>query len=151
MNKENLKKLNQFDCSAEYHKITESTICTDGVKFLADNADCYWFLTAIASWQNEAMKDEMLREMQFWKLMPYPQEGTFKPETEGGILHHQKAECRPDAILICERDTGDAAIIQEIGYTDFPFDALPVAKIWAKPLRLAGSLFVSTLLLPSEY
>jgi hypothetical protein len=107
MNIEALKTLNGFTGTEHYYSYLGGLKLTDGVKFLADNADSYWLLDAIASYQGAAKKDPMLREMQFWTLKTDVRKGT--------------------AVLTCERDSGNVAFTQEIPFTDFP---LPEIKVW---------------------
>ena len=95
--------LAQFSGTEEYHKFSPLSrlVATDGVKWLAESAEAYWLLDAIASYQQKCSKDAMLRDFQAWTL-------TVKDGT---------------ATLKCERDTGDKKPIrQEIEYTDFPLD-----------------------------
>ena len=95
-------ELAQFTGTEAYHRLfifNRKNVTTDGVKFLVDNGECYWLLDAISSHQKTAMKDEMLRDFQIWKL---------------------KVNSDKSAILTCERDTDDVAITQKIPYTDFP-------------------------------
>ena len=113
-----------------YNAITHaaSMVYTDGVKTLAEMAGAYWLIDAIASHQPEALKDKMLLEMQFWTL-------TVKDGS---------------AVLMCERDTGDIAITQDIPYTDFP---LPVMRVWLEPGYTSignGPQKVMVAMLPSE-
>lgn len=94
---------------------------TDGVKYLADKCDAYWLIDAICSHQPEAQKDEMLRYEQYW---------TLKKEDDKWVL-------------ICNRDIGDEAFRQVIGFSDFPLDEI---EIWVGPLDETKY----TLYLPSE-
>ena len=80
-------------------------VYTDGVKMMADMCEAHWLIDAIVSYQKRCMKDEMLRQMQFWTL-----------KVDDG-----------SAILVCERDTGNVFLTQKIDTTDFP---LPEMKIW---------------------
>ena len=44
-------------------------VLTDGAKFVADNGGAhgaYWLMDAIASHQPKALRNEMLRDIQFW-------------------------------------------------------------------------------------
>jgi hypothetical protein len=85
-------------------------VFTDGVKYLADTAEAYWLIDAIASYQSDARltKHPMLKYMQFWKL-----------EVKDG-----------KGILTCVADTGrKPAITQEIEFTDFP---LPGVEVWVE-------------------
>ncbi|HEY9598449.1 MAG TPA: DUF6011 domain-containing protein [Cyanophyceae cyanobacterium] len=78
---------------------------TQGVQHLAERAQCYWLLDAIASWQ---IKPKIKREpFQVWT-----------------ITVNQKKE----AVLTCVRDTGAKPLAtQRIEYTDFP---LPEMKFY---------------------
>jgi hypothetical protein len=74
---------------------------TDGVKYLAEQCEAYWLLDAIASHQTkQLLSDQMLREFQIWILKVNLEDSTAK--------------------LICERDTDDVVLTQDIPYTDFP-------------------------------
>ena len=98
----------QFYGTENYHRwspLFSGHLLTDGVNWLCENADCFWLVDAIASYHAEAMKDEMMRDMQFWTL-----------KVKDG-----------KATLIGERDTGNVAFTQEIPFTDFPLDEI---KIW---------------------
>ena len=53
-------------------------VLTDGAKFVADNGGrngAYWLVDAIASHQPKALKNEMLREIQFWTLVVKEKDG----------------------------------------------------------------------------
>jgi hypothetical protein len=41
--------LAQFTGTTQYHQITTRTVLTDGTRYLADAAGCYWLMDAIAS------------------------------------------------------------------------------------------------------
>lgn len=97
---------------------------TEGTKWLADNAGAYWLMDAIASYQKDCEKDEMLCDMQFWTLR----------------VNEDKT-----ATLICERDTDDVAFKQEIEYTDFPLKEI---KLYCAS---GGPQNTMVILLPGEY
>lgn len=104
----------------EWHRHwTKAFSYTDGVKAMADQCCAYWLIDAIASHQTnpKIRQDSMLQDFQLW---------TLKVEDSS-------------ASLICERDTDDIALTQEISLTNFP---LPEIKLY-----LTGGV----LLLPSEY
>ena len=92
-------------------------VLTDGAKFVADNggtSGAYWLMDAIASHQPKALKDERLREIQFWKLTVTEKDG------------------RKSAVLTCRADSGEKpAITQRIEYTDFD---LPEIDLWVGPV-----------------
>lgn len=112
-----------------YHRLSPlfpSFVGTDGTKFLAENAGCYWLMDAICSHQPKAMRDSMLRDFQVWK---------FKKDGKGG------------GVLTCERDTDDVAFRQAIQYTDFPLDEI---KLYVCPGEVQGRP-VQVCMLTSEY
>ncbi|MGB3766531.1 MAG: DUF6876 family protein [Phormidesmis sp.] len=115
--------LGQFTGTVQWHRWSNLTdlICTDGVKYLADEAGAYWLLDAIASHQlNPALKDsQRLQEFQVWIL---------------------KVEADKSCQLTCAEDSDIApVVIQDIEFTDFP-----LAEI---KLYVCGNV----ILLPSEY
>ena len=126
-------ELAQFTGTECYHRwspLFPRMVLTDGAKFVADNGGkhgAYWLADAIASHQPRALKNERLREIQFWKLTVKEKNG------------------RKSAILTCRVDSGEEpAITQRIDYTDFD---LPEIDLWVGPVD--ENRFV--LLLPSEY
>lgn len=110
--------LAQFSGTECYYKHWLGLKLTDGAHYLSENG-AGWLIDAIASYQTKTWlaSEPMLREIQFWKL----------------TVHADSS-----ATLICERDTNDIAITQEIEYTDFP---LPEIKLY---------LSNNVLMLPSE-
>ena len=114
------RNLNQFTGTEQYHRfsIISKLVITDGVKYLCDKANCYWLMDIISSYQSTCNKDEMLRDMQFWTV---------------------KKTGKNTAVVICERDTDDVALTQDIPLTDFPLDTI---KLYCQN---------GVILLPSEY
>lgn len=101
MTKSNLN-LEQFTGSETFYLHSSKRLSyTEGVKYLADHANAYWLIDAIASYQDspQISRDPMLKEIQFWKL---------------------RVSNDDSAILTCERDSDDIALTQKIEYTDFP-------------------------------
>jgi hypothetical protein len=92
-------ELNQFTGSTEFYRHwLKGFRYTEGVRFLAEHARCYWLIDLIASLQVRALKDAWLREFQLWEL--FVKDGS--------------------AILACSRDSDDVAFRQTIEATDFP-------------------------------
>jgi hypothetical protein len=91
--------LNTFIGTTHYYRHWSGMRFTDGVKFLADTTNCYWFLDVIASGQAKALRDPALREFQLWELRVADRAAT----------------------VVCSRDSDDEAFRQDIEYTDFPF------------------------------
>jgi len=112
--------LNQFSGTNHYYRHwAMRLVYTDGVKYVANDADAYWLLDAISSYQTRTfLKDPMLQEFQVWKLT---------------------VNANDTVTLVCERDTNDVVLSQEIAYTDFPLDEI---KFY---------LVEGVLMLPSEY
>ena len=121
--------LNQFSGTSELYKHwLKQFSYTDGVKFLADQANAHWLVDAIASHQPPLLRDEMLKEFQIWKLVVNAEDKTAK--------------------LICERDTNDVAVTQDILFTDFP---LPEIKLFlvAKVLMLPSGVLITKMFIDS--
>ena len=113
-------QLLQFTGTECYHRwspLFPSMILTDGAKFVADNggtSGAYWLFDAIASHQPKALKDERLREIQFWTLTVTEKDGLKR------------------AVLTCRADKDEEpAITQRIEYTDFD---LPEIDLWVGPM-----------------
>lgn len=173
MNKNALSQLGSFYGTEHYYRHLGSLVYTDGVKHLCDNAGAFWLLDIIVSYQGIAQRDESLQGMQFWSLKPWPKQPEFAPMTVGavakaagkiapvqpaiptigGILHRETPTESKNfaAYVVCNRDENDAAIVQDILYTDFPFDALPEAKIWVAPTEGPNGKPIMVAMLPSEY
>ena len=112
-----------------YHRtLSPRLVHTDGVKTLAEMGECFWLVDAIVSHQSEAMKDDSLRYMQFWKL--------------------RKVEDTRSFVLECERDKDDIAISQTIEYSDFPLDEV---SIWVERGSIDGINPMMVMMLPSEH
>ena len=114
--------LKQFTGSERLYR--HSSRClqyTEGIKYLAEQAEAFWLIDAIASYQREPQirEDPMLRDFQLWILAT-------------NLEAHS-------AVLSCYRDTDDPAFSQQIEYTNFP---LAEIKLY---------VCNSVLLLPSEY
>jgi hypothetical protein len=111
-------ELNQFTGSTILYKHWLGLKYTEGIKYLADSTNCYWLLDAITSHQTKNfLSNTKLREFQIWHLQVKENSG----------------------ILICEWDTNQEVLRQDIPYTDFP---LADVKIY---------LVEKVLMLPSEY
>ncbi len=94
-----ISELNQFYGSATLYKHWLGLKYTDGIKYLAHEANCYWLLDAIASHQTKKLlSNPKLKEFQIWHLQIKENSG----------------------VLICEWDTNQEVLRQEIEYTDFP-------------------------------
>ncbi len=117
------KGLAQFSGSAEFYRHwTRKAIYTEGVRFLADSADCHWLLDSVVAHQgNPAVAAEA---MQVWKLEVSPGDAR--------------------AVLTCGDGTGHEVFRTRIDFTDFPLAGI---EIWCLPNELGNR----TILLPGEY
>jgi hypothetical protein len=111
-------ELNQFTGSMTIYKHWLGFKYTDGIKYLASETSSYWLLDAIFSHQTKTvLSNQNLREFQIWHL---------RVENNSGIL-------------VCEWDTNQEVLRQEIEYTYFPLSHIKLYLVEA------------TLMLPSEY
>jgi hypothetical protein len=95
----------------EYKPLGGATVyLTDGVRYLADAAGCWWLVEEISFAQKQVRKDPVLDEFQIWIL---------KVDLE-----------KKSAELQCLRDTNDVAYSKVIVFTDFP---LPEIKLYVGP------------------
>ena len=103
--KEQIKQeLMQFTGTENYFRHPFGIVFTDGIKFLADECQCYWLIDAVASWQcDEKVK---LEDFQVFKL--------------------RVSEDR-SAVLNIEDGNSNIIAKQEIEFTDFPLDGI---EIW---------------------
>lgn len=97
-------ELAQFTGTNEWHRfsILSTLVITDGVKYLCEECQSFWLLDIISSYQNKCNKDDMCKDCQIWTL-----------KRNGS-----------EAKVICERDTNDVFITQDIPYTDFPLNSI---------------------------
>lgn len=124
INPDTLKNaLSNFTGSAGFTRWSPLTtsIATEGVIYLAENADCFWLLDLIASHQIDPKVK--LEGFQVWKLTGEP----------GGA-----------ATVVCEDGNSNEVTRQELEFSTFP---LPEIEIWA----VVNELGSRTLMLPSEY
>ncbi|MEG4350250.1 hypothetical protein QUA74_10960 [Microcoleus sp. LAD1_D3] len=124
------QNLQHFCGTEEYYKHFLGIQYTDGVKYLAKNAECYWLIDAIASHQLRARRKHSLTEFQVWFLHVGNTHEFIKPRSPNA------------AVLTCWEDSPtpetQPVIIQQIPFTDFP---LPEIKLYLQE---------KVLLLPSE-
>jgi hypothetical protein len=107
-----LQNLQHFCGSEQYYKHWLGLCYTDGIKYLAENAQCFWLIDAIASHQPTAKKNPRLKEFQLWFIHVGTGHEFIKPKAGNA------------AVLTCWEDTPKAeskpVIIQQIPFTDFP-------------------------------
>ena len=111
-----LQNLQHFCGSEQYYKHWLGLCYTDGIKYLAENAQCFWLIDAIASHQPTAKKNPRLKEFQLWFLHVGTGHEFIKPKAGNA------------AVLTCWEDTPTPetkpVIIQQIPFTDFPLQEI---------------------------
>jgi hypothetical protein len=120
-NTQALNNLNQFT-GTENHYRHPGILYTDGIKFLAENADCFWLIDTIASYQPAVRQNQRLNEFQLWNLE---------------VADHSGFS---SGVLTCmDGDSEIPFVTQQIERTDFP---LPSIRLYVEN---------GVLLLPSEH
>ena len=123
-------ELSQFHGTEKYHKLTifPGIVGTDGVAYLAQNAECFWLIDEIAIAQRDSKirKNQALQDIQFWQLTVNDNKG----------------------VLVCCEDEGKPVYEKEIPYTDFP---LASQKIWVAAAGDPDGKLFKVMMLPSEY
>jgi hypothetical protein len=121
------QELQQFTGTESYYKHLLGFRFTDGVKFLAEEAQAYWLIDAIISHQIKLRG----QDFQLWLLVVGKEHEFIKPKPG------------KDAVLTCWKDTPNAGVKplvrQDIVLTDFPLKTIK--------LYLENKI----LLLPSEH
>jgi hypothetical protein len=103
-------------------------VWTDGIEFLAENAEAFWLIDLIASYQTDPKV--CCEPFQVWTLELRP---------EGG------------AIVYVQRDSGEPHIVeQKLDFTDFPEHLGPKFELWAEQGSIDARNTVTVLMLPSE-
>jgi hypothetical protein len=100
-----LAELAQFTGTQTYTRITRRHLLTDGARYLADQAECYWLMDAVASHLDEIGTQD-------WFVL-------IRMELQGTT-----------ATLIYEDGNGLEHARQAIPYTDFPLDEIRLSACW---------------------
>lgn len=98
--------LKGFHGTEQYYKASffSKIVCTDGVQYLREKCNCYWYTDLIVSHQTN--KKVRQQEFQTWKL---------------------KTDLKKNkAIAICEDGNGNVIVTQKIPYTDFSLEEITV-------------------------
>jgi len=108
MEKADLKcALAQFTGTEKYHRIYPHVVLTDGTKYLADEAGCYWLMDLYAS--HLASVDPNIESFTCLKL------------TKRGL----------GAEIVVEDGNTHALTKQQIEYTDFPLENFIFYAVWS--------------------
>ncbi len=105
-------------------------LLTDGTKYLAESAECYWLMDFIASHQVNPLirENENLKRIQFWQIR----------------VDNNRAK------IWVEEDKDEPVFSELIDYTDFPLERL---TLYVQPVYLPSEQDRENWLcfLPSEY
>jgi hypothetical protein len=105
MKKFDSNQLNQFTGTSKYYRISRRHLLTDGTKYLAEEAECFWMMDAIASHLCEIGTED-------WFV----------------LIRVQVTEGR--AVMIYEDGNDREHARQEIPYTDFPLNSITLYACW---------------------
>ncbi len=105
MKKFDPSQLNQFIGTEKYYRISRRHLLTDGTKYLAEQAACFWLMDAIASHLSEI-------------------------GTEGWFVLVRMSVVLGSAVMIYEDGNGNEHARQEIPYTDFPMNSITLYACW---------------------
>ena len=100
-----LAELAQFTGTQTYTRISRRHLLTDGARYLAAQAECYWLMDAVASHLDEIGTQD-------WFVL-------IRLEMQG-----------PTATLIYEDGNCHEHARQAIPYTDFPLDEIRLYACW---------------------
>ena len=105
MKKFDSNQLNQFTGTEKYYRISRRHLLTDGTKYLAEEAECFWMMDAIASHLCEIGTAD-------WFV----------------LVRVEVTEGR--AVMIYEDGNDHEHARQEIPYTDFPLNSITLYACW---------------------
>ena len=97
--------LAHFTGTAQYYRIGRRHLLTDGTKYLAEEAECFWMMDAIASHVSEIGTHDWFVQV--------------KVQVQG-----------IQATMIYDDGNGNELARQEIPYTDFPMEAVSLYACW---------------------
>ena len=98
-------QLAQFTGTTRYHRISRRHLLTDGTRFLAEQAACFWMMDAVASHLCEIGTED-------WFV----------------LIRVQVSEGRAE--MIYEDGNGREHARQAIPYTDFPISEITLYACW---------------------
>ena len=98
-------QLAQFIGTTGYYRISRKHLLTDGTKYLAENAECFWMMDAIASHLCEIGTSDWFAQVKV-------------------IAKDSRAT------MIYDDGNGNEHASQEIPYTDFPLNNITLYACW---------------------
>ncbi len=97
--------LAQFTGTERYYRISRTHLLTDGTKYLAEEAECFWMMDAIASHLSEIGTDDWFVQVRM-------------------TVNDNRAT------MIYEDGNGKEHARQEIPFTDFPMPSVSLYACW---------------------
>ncbi|MEI6835157.1 MAG: DUF6876 family protein [bacterium] len=98
-------QLSHFTGTERYYRISRRHLLTDGTKYLAEEAECFWMMDAIASHLNEIGTDDWFVQVRM-------------------TVNDNRAA------MIYENGNDEEHDRQEIPFTDFPMPAVSLYACW---------------------
>ena len=98
-------QLSYFTGTERYYRITRKHLLTDGTKYLAEEAECFWMMDAIASHLSEIVTQDCFVQVRM----------TVKNSR---------------ATMYYEDGNGNEHARQQIPYTDFPMQGITLYACW---------------------
>lgn len=105
MKKFDSSQLGQFTGTSKYYRISRRHLLTDGTRYLAEQAACFWLMDAVASHLSEIGTAE-------WFVV-------IKTTVE-----------QTSAVMVYEDGNGTELARQEIPYTDLPLAHIDLYACW---------------------
>ena len=105
MKKFDSSQLGQFTCTGQYYRISRRHLLTDGTRYLAEQAACFWLMDAVASHLSEIGTAE-------WFVV-------IKTTVK-----------QTSAVMVYEDGNGTELARQEIAYTDLPLAHIDLYACW---------------------
>lgn len=90
----------QFTGTTQYNRINPHVVLTDGAKYLADNAGCYWLMDLIASYVTQRSYDSQ------------------------DFVVIKMVVSDKSAVVTLDDGNGNVLATQQIEYTDFPLEQI---------------------------
>ena len=112
------RDLRHFCGTEHYYRHWQGFNYTDGVKYLAKVADCYWLLDLIGNHQLNISKEEHFQTWDLLRTETALKDTYFKKELQ------QAKDNDMDAVVICNDGNNNILAKQEIPFTDFPLDSI---------------------------
>lgn len=105
-NEQLARDLASFTGTAEYYRINQRLVITEGVKYLAEHAGCYWLLILYASHLAAINGDH-----EGFTVLKLTRQGS-------------------GADIAIEDGNDQVLAVQHVDYTDFPFDSFSLYACW---------------------